>query len=348
MKKKYTLLSLLFFSAFIFGQVEDVIINIGSTGRLYEDGANLYYSYYGQIDTFSMIDELNPTTTLFASGMSSPRGMAKYSDDFYIAVFGQGKIIKFDINDTEPNYIDVTDVGDTPNTMIIDNDYLYYSDNNGGSIYKYDLNGSSNTAELLVSDYLSVTGLAVKDDFLYFSVSFDNAVYKLDLNNPNATPAIVASGFWHPLGIKFNGNDLYIAAQNDDTIYKIDVSQNPVQLSLVMPVDSFFRPRDIEFLGSYMCILEADRLSRVELSSLSVTSEEIENTLKLTPNPATDNIKLLNLKAQQSYSIYDINGRIILQGIIYPNQNINVSSLSNGCYFVKLKNAFDAFRFIKI
>jgi len=347
MKKYYTLLSLMLFSTFIFGQVENVIINIGSTGRLYEDDTNLYYSYYGQIDTFNITDELNPVSTMFANGISSPLGMAKYFDDFYIAAFGQGKIIKFDINDAEPNYIDVTSTGDTPNMMIIHNNYLYYSDNNGGSIYKYDLNGSSNEAELMVSDYLSVTGLAVKDDCLYFSVSFDDAVYKLDLNDPIATPTLVASGFWHPLGIKFYGNDLYVAARNDDTIYKIDISQNPVQLSLVMPVDSVYRPRDIAFLGNYMYILETDRLSRVELSSLSVRNVEIENTLRLHPNPTTDSIKLLNLNTQQYYSIYDINGREILQGTIYPNQNIDVSDLDNGLYIIKLEKDLKKIKFIK-
>lgn len=336
MKKNYTILPFLLFSAILFAQIEDVIINIGSASRLYEDDVNLYCSYYGQIDIIDISDESNPSVSIFADGLANPNGMAIYSDDFYVAAFGQSKIIKFDINDSEFNYIDVTDIGDTPNTIIIHNDYLYYSDNNGGAIYKYDLNGSSNEAELVVSDYLSVTGLAVKDDFLYFSVAFDGNIYKLNLNDVNATPTTVASGLWHPLGIKFYGNDLYVASQNYDTIFKIDVSQSPVQLSFVFPIDSFFRPRDIEFLGNYMYILEAEKLSRVELSSLSVVSEEIENTFKLYPNPTNGSFKILNLKNQQPYSIYDMNGRKILQSTVYPNQSIDVSDLDKGLYIIKL------------
>ena len=336
MKKYYTLLSLLFFSTFIFGQVEDVITNIASTSRLFKNSTNLYCSYFGQVDVIDTSEESNLSIDMYLDGLANPGGMAIYLNDFYIALFGQSKIVKFNINDTEPNYIDVTDIGETPNTIIIHNDYLYYSDNNGGAIYKYDLNGSSNEADLVVSDYLSVTGLAVKDDFLYFSVPFDGNIYKLDLNDVNASPTTVASGLWHPLGIKFYGNDLYVASQNYDTIFKIDVSQSPVQLSFAFPIDSFFRPRDIEFLGSYMYILEAEKLSRVELSSLSVISEEIENTFKLYPNPTNRSFKILNLKNQEHYSIYDINGRKILQGTVYPNQSIDVTDLDKGLYIIKL------------
>ena len=117
MTKYSTLLSLLLFSTFIFGQVEDVIINIGSASRLYQDGVNICCSYYDQIDVIDITDEANLSINIDVDGLTNPNGMVKYSEDFYVAAFGQGKIIKFNVN--EPNYIDVRDVEDTPNTMII-------------------------------------------------------------------------------------------------------------------------------------------------------------------------------------------------------------------------------------
>jgi hypothetical protein len=347
MKKLYAFLYFFLFTVVFFAQTEDVITNIDPTARLFSNGMNVYCSYFGNIDTVDLSDESNPTIDLLVGNYSNPVGMARYQDDFYFAAFALGKIIKFNIFETELNYIDVTSSGETPNDLIIYNNYLYYSDNNGGSIYKYDLNGNSNESEIVITGYLGLTGLAIKDDFIYFSATLDGIIYKLNLNDINAIPIEVVSGLFHPLGIKIYGNDLYVSDRDASIVFKVDLFENPLQGELILSDNDITGPKDIEILGNYLYILEATKLSRIELSSLSVSEYELTTNVALYPNPTNNYIGFSNLKTEQQYSIYDLNGREILKDMVFPNQKIDVSNLNSGCYFVRLKNESHTFRFFK-
>ncbi|AUC82095.1 T9SS type A sorting domain-containing protein [Lacinutrix sp. Bg11-31] len=80
--------------------------------------------------------------------------------------------------------------------------------------------------------------------------------------------------------------------------------------------------------------------------TLSNNDFRIANKPSLFPNPATETITISNLETTTSYSIINILGKTISAGSINNNDTINISKLSNGVYFIKLKTN-EVIRFIK-
>jgi len=63
---------------------------------------------------------------------------------------------------------------------------------------------------------------------------------------------------------------------------------------------------------------------------------EMEENLKIYPNPVTDGFSLLGLKDKATICITDLNGRLLLAKHISGNEKIPVHSLLPGLYFVKV------------
>jgi hypothetical protein len=354
MKNFYLFIILLQLSTCAFAQIEDIVTNIYNGNRLFLYGSDLYFSTGEGIFVVDLFDENNPVVSTVQQGFNSPTGMTIYNDEFYVGEFGQSRVMKFDINSSNPNVVEVTTSGQSPNVLVSYNDYLYYTDTNGGAVYKYDLNGNSNDAEILASGYIGAIGLDVKDDFLYFATPHgDHGIYKIDLTNPNSEPIELVTDLDHPLGIKVYENRLYVADQNLDIIYSYNIDEEPFQtievyFALLGNIDT---PNDIAIYGSYFYVLEDDSLLRIPLSDLNINlgvdEFEIQRSITIYPNPTADFIQLSNIETEVEYFLYDSNGREILNGLYQPNNQINVSNLENGFYYLKLKDNSNVLRFVK-
>jgi len=84
----------------------------------------------------------------------------------------------------------------------------------------------------------------------------------------------------------------------------------------------------------------------------SVIGSELNgpDQINIYPNPATESIFISNIKEEKiNLSIYDIQGRIVLEETIYENQSINIKSLVKGVYQIKLEGnkTIEIRRFIK-
>jgi hypothetical protein len=68
-----------------------------------------------------------------------------------------------------------------------------------------------------------------------------------------------------------------------------------------------------------------------------IENKGVENIVKVAPNPAQEFIYLLGKNYQnQTATIYDAVGKVVLRSIINSNQSIDVNSLSKGIYFVEV------------
>ena len=76
-----------------------------------------------------------------------------------------------------------------------------------------------------------------------------------------------------------------------------------------------------------------------------------ENKLTVFPNPATNylNLKFANQFHPESLEIYDLNGRLRIAHSNFFGNQINISELTSGLYFLVLQNSVEAFteRFVK-
>ena len=72
--------------------------------------------------------------------------------------------------------------------------------------------------------------------------------------------------------------------------------------------------------------------------SLSTNEFELENSIKLFPNPSSEFIEISGLTENEKYSIYNILGSEIENGIISNNEQIDIRNIAKGLFFLKFKN----------
>ncbi|MCK8482230.1 T9SS type A sorting domain-containing protein [Psychroserpens algicola] len=263
---------------------------------------------------------------------------------------------------------------DDSDRLLLVNDLLYFSQAN--DIAYIDITEINPTPTVLISGLNNPVGLEIKDDFLYIAHFGDGDVIKVDLNDP--TPSVIDVTFFGntPNMLKFNGNDLYFTDNNGDRIYKYDITSGTPEAEIFLitpsgPVgieikDGFLyynqpllgnilkidvtqstpiiedvvinldNPRDITFDGDILYICELNKISKIDLS-LSVDEQSIDN-ITLYPNPTKESLNIANLRSNLKFTIHDVNGRVLKQGTVSPDQQIDVSALAQGCYFLSLNN----------
>jgi hypothetical protein len=72
--------------------------------------------------------------------------------------------------------------------------------------------------------------------------------------------------------------------------------------------------------------------------SLNTQTAEIVESITLSPNPTTNQIIISSTYDFQNYTILNITGKTILKGALNSNNEIGVSALADGLYFLHLKN----------
>ncbi|HEU4496439.1 MAG TPA: T9SS type A sorting domain-containing protein [Flavobacterium sp.] len=85
-------------------------------------------------------------------------------------------------------------------------------------------------------------------------------------------------------------------------------------------------------------------------TGLGLNSETLQSKLKISPNPATNSLLVegQDLQDQNNFVIYDCAGKVIIKDTFLNNNKINVQSLANGLYFLKIEGvAHSPIKFIK-
>ncbi|WP_130734587.1 T9SS-dependent choice-of-anchor J family protein [Flavobacterium sp. J27] len=99
-------------------------------------------------------------------------------------------------------------------------------------------------------------------------------------------------------------------------------------------------------ISGYGQLLYIDNIN-INIGTLS--NEEFNKeirSLKLYPNPSSDNITISGLEETENYIIYNVVGSKISSGNISNNQLINIQYLKAGIYFIEFENG-DTVKFIK-
>lgn len=87
-----------------------------------------------------------------------------------------------------------------------------------------------------------------------------------------------------------------------------------------------------------------DNVQLIEGEVLSIQQQSKNNSF-IFPNPSNNKIQISGLTRNLNYEIYNLLGKKIFTGTISKNEHINIESLTNGVYFLKLKTK--ALKFIK-
>lgn len=99
--------------------------------------------------------------------------------------------------------------------------------------------------------------------------------------------------------------------------------------------------------------ITANRPASIEIddiiaSSPSLNTDEfsLDNNPIIYPNPSKNFIQVSGLKKNEQYSIFNMTGTQIKNGIVTDNDKIDISNWSNGLYLLKFKNG-KTLKFIK-
>jgi hypothetical protein len=72
--------------------------------------------------------------------------------------------------------------------------------------------------------------------------------------------------------------------------------------------------------------------------NLNTNEFELSTSIKIYPNPSSEFIKISGLTENQKYSIYNILGSEIKNGLISNNEQIDIRNFTKGLYFLKFKD----------
>lgn len=84
----------------------------------------------------------------------------------------------------------------------------------------------------------------------------------------------------------------------------------------------------------------------VSTNTLGTENYEVENSIKLYPNPSTDFIHISGLTKTENYKIYNTIGAEISRGTISENEKINIKNYAKGLYLLKFEGG-NTLKFIK-
>lgn len=80
--------------------------------------------------------------------------------------------------------------------------------------------------------------------------------------------------------------------------------------------------------------------------SLSVMATVQESRVRLFPNPSSEHIQVSGLEAVRQYAIFNLFGQEVKNGLVSDLEQIQISDLQKGLYFLRIGNA-PASRFVK-
>ncbi len=182
-------------------------------------------------------------------------------------------------------------------------------------------------------------------DYLHYNIRFENtgtaaATFVVVTNDIDETQYDLSSfqvlNASHPMTTRLVGNKLefifdainLVPLEQGNVLYKIKT-----RASLNIG-DSVSQQANIFF--DYNFPIETN-LATTTFETLSVAEFDIDNTIQMFPNPANHLITIKGKTSIETIEIYDIHGRTaVLETINDLEHTVDISSLSNGIYFVKL------------
>lgn len=166
-------------------------------------------------------------------------------------------------------------------------------------------------------------------------------------NNVSSTPIYTQS--YSPITINNIGDPIRINITNVLALtlnsqytfeFTVDNSINVFgNLSNVYPGGSSFQD-NVEYSGDW------DFTVSILSSTLSLDNLNVNENIKLFPNPSSEFVQISGLRELVNYKIYNVVGAEVKQGVITNDKQIDIKHFINGLYFLKFDNGY-TINFIK-
>lgn len=202
------------------------------------------------------------------------------------------------------------------------------------------LNASVYTFRLkLWADAGGYPGVEVFSSDSTFSPAYNHGGHNAFVRYPVEPPIYLTATTFH-IGLQQNTNQFINIGVDKNTNTQSMISYNVSGTWLHSPYPGSLMMRPV--FGS--------------TADLAVSDNDIQSAIQtidpvIYPNPANDKLFIATGKQITdpiTYSIYDLTGRILASGKTYPNESIDITSFSEGIYFIHLSaaNKISAHKFV--
>jgi hypothetical protein len=208
-------------------------------------------------------------------GISSGKSITFNGNDCYFSQWNGGKILKININETDPTPIQILGYSaERHYALIINGNDLYFTEQTNNRISKIDISETNPTSTVVVDGLSDPRGLAIKDNYLYIAEYDGDKISKIDINETNPTLINVVTNLDKPLKLKFKGNDLFFT-QFGGKISKIDVTQTVP--SVIDIITSINYPTALAINGNKLYVFDSNLwiLYRIDITENNPQLEEI-------------------------------------------------------------------------
>ena len=239
--------------------------------------------------------------------------------------FGYGTTIS--VIDPLTDTVETTiEVGDVPNTMVVDGDFLYVMCEGSpswsgaetfGKLVKVNL-ASNTVVSTLDFPTLHPSNLKLANGFFYYSVFGD--VYKMETTT-TTLPTTPLFSLASPQLYGIYGMDII-----DETLFVTEVT------GFTVPSTANRYTLDGDFINSFTAGMATNGYYKAVEVDLG-TNDNKKLEVALYPNP-TANVFYLNTNENAAIKMYDLAGRLVLSQN-YTANGINVSNLTSGVYMVQ-------------
>ncbi|MFT6844986.1 MAG: hypothetical protein ACJAUV_001176 [Flavobacteriales bacterium] len=236
---------------------------------------------------------------------------------------------------------------------VMHNGYLYYASNSEDIVYRIDT--ATNTPPEMVTEKLPwnfyLNKIAFWGDQMYIlGQNPSERIRKYELGNTfPLTGSIFTNAYPNPYGLISHNNYLYYAGDNEGVrqILRIKLNENEIIHETVLDSIGFVITLGIEANQLYFSVT-GDGDGFIGRLNLPVGIQEIsQEQLSLYPNPTNNKIKFPNNAFDKNFKLYDLSGKIILNGLVPQRLNIDITHIPTGTYLMKV-DGFESTRLVKL
>ena len=350
MIKKLLLLILIQFSLSLFSQTVDVVTGLNHPVGIAISGNEIFICEHAGVPNSGIISKAdltinNPTKEDLITNLGYPRAVCLVGDELYYAT---NYLWKFNINDSNPTGTQLLNAN-SPRALIAANDALFVSGDD--RISKIDLNSANPYLQLVVGNIESrILAFALKGDELYFG--YANKVSKINITDTNPVveeviPALESNvyslAFFEDtliIGLALNYK-LLTVNMNDSVL----VAEEFISNMSGQPMNLLVHNNELFIAGG-----QGDKVFKVEDLGTLLHVENYNSVIipKVYPNPSSNYIQISDLIETTKYEIYSVSGTKVIDGTLMPKSQIDISRLSSGLYYLKLKDDTRLETYIKV
>lgn len=218
-------------------------------------------------------------------------------------------------------------------------------------ILKFNLENSDLPSDTIISKDEFIREVHVNNNFLYYS-STDQTVSCVDLQTEPYVPEEFMPGPKYSInGLEVVDDELYMTEglltfYSFGSVLKASLEKTYNDTTIADITGGI--PMDVEFHKGYLYISEFGfSITRFKIEENTVSTNRLEmSNIRIFPNPTSDYISILGVERPMKYSIIGSNGVTYSAGDITRDEDINVSDLPSGNYYVFL-NRQSVGKFIK-